>query len=327
MSARIRVVASGALALLLVILPFVASEFFVVQIVVKTMWLGAVAATLTFLVRFGGMVSLAQTAVYGFAGYIVAALSVTYGVDGWLAALGGVLGGTVLALVIGVISSRTTGIYFLMLTLAAGVLVYYFTLQDRTIAGGFGGINGVQAPAVGAVSFADPLWFYFLAVVVAVGAYAALTGYARTPLGLALQGVRDSRERMQAVGFHPATVRVLSFVFAGIVASAAGIIAVWYNGRISPGSLDLARTFDVLIVAVLGGITRIEGAWLGAFVVVLLQNSASDFTDRYNTLIGVIFVVVVMASRSGILGLPAAATDAFHRLTQRDTAPKEGKAL
>ncbi len=284
--------------------PFVANEFWIVQIAIKSLWLGSVAASLTFLVRFGGMVSLAQTAIYGTSGYVVANLTAVHGLNPWAAAIAGVLGGTILAVAIGAIAARSQGIYFLMLTLAVGVFIYYFALQSRTLTGGMGGINSVPIPSIGPLSLRNPVDFYFIALVLAVGVVMALRTYAKSPLGLALEGVRDSSERMQALGFHVSTVRIAAFTFSGLVASAAGVIAVWYNGRISPGSIDLTRTIDVLVVAVIGGITRVEGAWLGAVLITILQNYASDFTARYNTAIGLIFMAVVLLSSSGILGIP-----------------------
>jgi branched-chain amino acid transport system permease protein len=301
-AANARWAAVTAGAVVLVVLPFVLPQFYLVQIGIKTLWLGTAAASLTFLIRYGGMVSLAQTGIYGSAGYVVASLTVDHQVNAVAAAVLAVAAATGVALAIGLIAARTEGIYFLMLTLAAGVFLYYFALGYQPFTHGHGGINGVTPPTIGGVSFRDPANFYFLAVAVAIGSALALHAFVRTPIGLAMQGVRDAPRRMEALGFRGAVVRVAAFSFAGTVAGAAGVLAVWYNGQISPGSIDVTRTIDVLVVAVIGGITRIEGAWLGALAATLLANFASDYTDRYNTLIGAVFVAVVLLSPTGIAG-------------------------
>lgn len=298
-----RLTAIAALAVLLLVFPYTADPFLVVAIGIKTLWLGTVAASLTFLIRYGGMVSLAQTAIYGAAGYVVAALTVQHGVSPLLAVIVALASGAALAAAIGLIATRTTGIYFLMITLACGVFVFYFALQAREITSGFGGITGVSPPTVAGVPLSNPTNFYLLALTVAALSLSAMRLFAKAPLGIALQGTRDCPRRMVAVGFRVSTIRVLAFTFAGMIASTAGVLAVWYNGQISPGSIDVTRTIDVLVVAVLGGITRLEGAWIGALLVTLLANYGSDITARYGTVIGLIFILVVLVSPGGILGI------------------------
>lgn len=306
MSAVARGPRAGLVALLAVFLltyPLWASPFWVVQIGIKTLWLGVVAISLIFLAGYAGMVSLAQTAIYGCAGYVVANLTVVQGWNGWAAVPVALLAAVVLATLIALIAARSHGIYFLMLTLAVGVFVYYFALQYRPFTFGFSGINGVSAPSLLGTSLAQPTPFYYFALAVAVAAYAAVRWVTGTPFGLTLQGVRDSRRRMAALGFDVVAHRVAAFAFAGLIAGCGGILAVWYNGQISPGSIDLTRTIDVLVIAVIGGLYRLEGAWIGALAVTLLTNFANDYTARFNTLIGVVFIVILYASPGGIAGI------------------------
>ena len=334
MSARRSHLLLGGLGLAaLLVLPHVTAPSFFVQIVIRSFWLGTIAASLTFLIRYAGMISLAQTAVYGTAAYVTANFTVVRGVDPWAAAASGVAIATLVALAIGLISARARGVYFLMITLTAGVFVYYFALQYRPFTFGFGGINGVQVPSFGAIAFRDPLNFYYLALGVSLVAAGALYAYARSPLGLALQGDRDCPERMTALGLNTTAVRVAGFVAAGVVASVGGVLSVWFNGQVSPGSLDIVRTIDILVIAVLGGIHRIEGAWVGAFVMSVLSIYASDVTDYYNTVIGLVFILVVVFSPGGTLGLATAlgkrirtslrAIPALSRSTSVMPVPKE----
>jgi branched-chain amino acid transport system permease protein len=298
-----RTLALLALAAFVVAFPFFASTFWVVSIGIKTLWLGVVAISLIFLAGTVGMVSLAQTAIYGCAGYVLANLTVTQGWNAWLAVPVALAGAVALAVVIALISARSSGIYFLMLTLAVGVFCYFFALQYRPFTQGFSGINGVQAPDLFGLSLRDPTNFWFLALAVAVAAYLAVRYVIASPFGLTLKGVRDSSPRMVALGYNVTAHRVAAFAFAGLVAACGGVMAVWYNGQIAPGSIDLTRTIDVLIIAVIGGLYRLEGAWVGALAFTLLTNFANDYTARFNTVIGLIFIAVLLLSPGGISGI------------------------
>ncbi|MEA2292115.1 MAG: hypothetical protein QOF17_1135 [Solirubrobacteraceae bacterium] len=291
------------LAAFLVAFPFFGSSFWVVSIGIKTLWLGVAALSLIFLAGTVGMVSLAQTAIYGSAGYMLAHLTVMSGWNPWLALPVALVTATVLAALIALIAARSSGIYFLMLTLAVAVFLYFFALQYRPFTQGFSGINGVQAPDLLGISLREPTTFYFLALAVAVAAYLAVRHVIGSPFGLTLQGVRDSAPRMAALGYNVTAHRVAAFAFAGLVAACGGVLAVWYNGQIAPGSIDLTRTIDVLVVAVIGGLYRLEGAWIGALAFTLLTNFANDYTPRFNTVIGLIFIAILLLSPGGIAGI------------------------
>lgn len=292
-----------ALGVFLVAFPFFASTFWVVSIGIKTLWLGIAAVSLIFLAGTVGMVSLAQTAIYGSAGYVVAHLTVMQGWNAWLAVPTALGAAVALSVLIALISARSSGIYFLMLTLAVAVFCYFFALQYRPFTQGFSGINGVQAPDLFGTSLRDPTSFWFLALGVSLAAYLAVRHVIASPFGLTLQGIRDSAPRMTALGYNVTAHRVVAFAFAGLIAACGGILAVWYNGQIAPGSIDLTRTIDVLVIAVIGGLYRLEGAWVGALAVTLLTNFANDYTARFNTVIGLIFIAILLLSPGGIAGI------------------------
>ena len=159
---------------------------------------------------------------------------------------------------LGALSSRTFGIYFLMLTLTYAVIGYYVFGQVATISG-FGGITGIDPPSL----LDGPLRLYYLALGFSVLAYVGFRAIRRTPFGVALEGVRDDPVRMASLGFHVPLHRTLAFTLAGFVAAIAGVINVWWNGQIDPNTVSIGETIDLLIVAVIGGIGRLEGAWLG----------------------------------------------------------------
>jgi branched-chain amino acid transport system permease protein len=306
MSARLRsphMLALLFLAAFLIVFPLFASSFWVVSIGIKSLWLGVIAVSLIFLAGTVGLVSLAQTAIYGTAGYVVANLTVMQGWGGWPAALVGVLAAVAVAVLIALISARTAGIYFLMITFAIGVFLYFFALQYRPFTNGFSGINGVEAPSLLGLPLREPTNFYYLALAVALLAYLAVRHVIRSPFGLTLQGIRDSAQRMSALGYDVTAHRIAAFAFAGFVAACGGVLAVWYNGQISPGSVDVTRTIDVLVIAVIGGLYRLEGAWIGALAVTLLTNFANDYTARFNSVIGLIFIAILVLSPGGISGI------------------------
>jgi branched-chain amino acid transport system permease protein len=298
------------LFLALLVFPFVATPFFTFQVAAQALVLGLVALSLTFLGGYGGIVSLAQMSVAGMAGYATAILGasstpISLGWPWWVAIPFAVLIATACATVIGWLSVRTEGIYTIMITLAFGVAFYYLVLQNYSLFNGFQGFQKVYPPEVLGVKWRDPLPFYFLCLFWAMAGYLAVKWLVRTPFGIALQGVRDNPRRMAALGFHVVAHRVAAYAFAGLLASVAGVLLVWYNGLISPGSVNTGWQINILVIAVLGGMRHPIGAFLGAAVFVLLQTFAIDVIDRerFNLVIGVVFLAIVLFSPDGLLGL------------------------
>jgi branched-chain amino acid transport system permease protein len=306
----------AVVVLLAALAPLIVEDFFLNVILTKALWLGVAAASLIFLAAYGGMVSLAQVGLYGVAGMTYANLVLADGGSAaawnpWLALIGALVVATLVGLGFGWIAARSEGIYFLMITLAFSVLVFYFFSQVTTLSG-FGGVNNVQLPGLLGSPEEDPLPRYFVTLVVAVGVFLLLSGLSRTAFGLGLQGVRDEPARMRALGFDVTLHRTLAFGIAAFIAGVAGVLSVWYNRRITPGSINLAQTIDVLIIAVIGGLYRLEGAWVGALAYALIDNYSREWVPevgnvlgpaRFNTLIGVVFLVIVLLSPGGIVGI------------------------
>lgn len=294
---------SLAVVLLVVLLvPQLFSTFFASSIGVQSLVLGIAAASIIFLNAVVGMVSLAQTALYGIAAYTTAKLAVEQGIDPWVAALVAVAVTVVIALLFGAVASRSEGIYFLMITLASAVIAYYFFSQV-TAFGSHEGINGVTPPALLGKPFVDPTGMYYAALICSVLIYLLIWYVRRSPFGYALQGVRDEPVRMRALGFNVPLLRTAAFAVGAFIAAIAGVLLVWYNSNISPGSIDLTRTIYLLTIAVIGGLGRLEGAWIGAFLFTVVQTYSPAYTDRFETLIGLAFLAVVLASPGGIAGI------------------------
>jgi branched-chain amino acid transport system permease protein len=296
---------------LVLVYPWVATPFFTFQIGAQSLALGLIALSLTFLGGYGGMISLAQMTVAGIAGYMVAIFGVSgtaeisLGWPWWVVVPLAVLIATVCGTLIGWLSVRTEGIYTIMITLAIGVGFHYLALQNYSIFNGFQGLQKVYAPTVLGVNWGQPVPFYCLALACALAGYFFVQYLIRTPFGIALQGIRDNPRRMNALGFNVTAHRVAAYAVAGLIAAVGGVLFVWYNALITPGSIGTSWLINILVIAVLGGMRHPIGPFLGAIVFVLLQNFAIDVfaRERFNLVIGGVFLAIVLFSPDGLLGL------------------------
>jgi branched-chain amino acid transport system permease protein len=304
------------LALFLVVLPAFANNFVLIEVFGWAMILGMIALSLMFLAGYGGMVSLVQMSVAGLAGYMVAIFGTSVEVNislGWPWWVGVPLA-IVIAVIFGTLSGalavRTEGIYTIMITLAIASAFYYFTLQNYTIFNGFSGFNAVRTPHAFGVEWRAPLPFYYLILFWAAASYLAVVYVSRSPFGLALQGIRDNARRMAALGFNVTAHRIAAYAFAALIAAIAGVLLVWHGGQISPGTAGIGPVVDILIIAVAGGLSRPIGAFIGAIIYVILRTFALDVLvavgldgKRFQLLIGLGFLLIVLFSPDGVLGL------------------------
>jgi len=299
------------LGLVLLVYPAVASPFFLTQIGGYTMIMGTLGLSLMMLAGYGGMVSLAQITVAGIAGYAIAVFGVNatgimgFGWPWWIATPYAILIAAVTSALIGWISARTEGVYTIMITLAIAMAMYYFTQQNYALFNGHSGYSGIPMPAFWDVVWRDPVPFYYVCLGIAVFSYSGVLYARSSTFGLTLQALRDNPRRMRAIGYDVTAHKVFAWFIAGVIAGLAGVLLVWFNGRISPGTIGANAAIDVLIIAVLGGLRHPIGAFIGALVVVLLKTFAIDLigADRFNTLIGLVFLAIVFASPDGLLGL------------------------
>jgi branched-chain amino acid transport system permease protein len=298
-------------AALLIAYPHFAPQFWVVNIVAYGMVLGIIALSLTFLAAYGGMVSLAQMTVAGIAGYTLAIMSshaanVGVVILPWPLALAlAVVVGALAGILIGLVSVRTQGISLLMITLAIGMIFFYLTQQNTSLFHGFDGFRGVAAPVVFGISLREPTVFYYLCMGVGIVLYVTVTYLVRTPFGVALQGIRDNPRRLAALGYWVELHQVAAFGIAGFIAAIGGVLSLWYHAGISPGSVGITAMVNILIIAVIGGLGHPRGALFGAILFVIIQNFAVDLfiRDRFNTVIGVTFLLIVLCSPDGLIGL------------------------
>jgi branched-chain amino acid transport system permease protein len=308
--------AAWLVALILVIMPAIANGFFLIEIFGTTLILGIIALSLMFLAGYGGMVSLMQLTIAGFAGYMVAVFglsgnaNISLGWPWWLATPMALALATLFGTLGGALAVRTEGIYTIMITLAIGAAFYYFTNQNWAIFNGHTGINTVATPHFWGVDWRADIAFYYVTLGVAAICYFAVQYVSRAPFGLALQGVRDNPRRMAALGFNTNAHRIAAYAFAAFIAALGGVLQVWNYRQVSPGSVSVGACIDVLIIAVVGGITRPIGPFIGAFIFVLLRTFAIDLLvkfgldgNRFRLLIGLGFLAIVFWSSDGVIGL------------------------
>lgn len=305
-----------AAGVVLLFMPVVGNNFWLFQVMGWTFILGMIGLSLMFLGGYGGMVSLLQMTVAGVAGYMVAILgqsgahNVSLGLPWWVFIPAAFLIAAIFSTVCGALAVRTDGIYTIMITLAIAAAFFYFTRQNYSIFNGYSGFNLVLPPKLFGVNWRDPIPFYYLSLGCAVLCYGAVVYIARSPFGLALQGVRDNPRRMAALGFNVTAHRVAAYALASVFASAGGILLVWQNAQIAPGTIGIASAIDVLVVAVVGGMRRPLGPFIGAFIYVLLQVFSADIlgffgfsADRFKLIIGIGFLAIVLFSPDGVLAL------------------------
>lgn len=306
--------------------PVLFSAYWIDGILTQTLIFGLGAASLIFLSAYGGMISLMQTALMGVAGYTLGNMVSQGGAGGetkglllgWNPTLSLVLAlvvTTIVAVILGAVASRSYGIYFLMLTLTFGVIANLF-FSSVTKLGGFSPIAGIDRRAPGfigdVVNDGDRSRLYYIALICALIAYAMIRYLIRTPFGVSLQGIRDEPVRMASLGFTVPLHRTLAFAFAGFLAAVAGVLAAWWQGQMSPGSLGLQATIELLVMAVIGGLLRVEGAWLGAFAFIVINNETTNripsdglwiIGGTFNTVVGFIFLAIVIISPDGLMGI------------------------
>jgi branched-chain amino acid transport system permease protein len=310
--ARFPIDAGHLLALIALLLyPAVASPFFTFQVGAYALILGTIALSLMVLAGYGGMVSLSQMTVAGITGYTIAIFGqnesnvMGLGWPLWIVIPFAIAMGSVVSALIGALAVRTAGIYMIMITLAIATAFFYFARQNYALFNGFNGFHGIHAPVALGIDWRDPVPFYYLSLAVAVFFYAAVSYGHRSTFGLSLQAIRDNPRRVRAIGFDVAAHRIFAFFLAGIIASTGGVLLVWFNGQITPGTVDVSAAVNSLVIAVVGGIRKPVGPFLGAILFVLLQNFAIDLIDpeRFNTVIGLAFLAVILFSPDGLLGL------------------------
>ena len=289
-------------AILLIFLPYYVGQYTVTTFI-RIIYFGFLSVSMGFLIGQGGMVSLTQTAFFGLSGYIIGLFGVERGIMfPWpdLMAIGAVI---ILAFLFGMIAMRTHKIVFLMITLAFGQVCWAFAAQNTTILRGWSGIRGIRPFVIYGINFNEYQNFYWASLIIFALGIFILWRIANSTFGLALKGIRENPRRMAAIGFPVYWIRVVAFMIAAVYAGLGGILAAYNTGIIMPTTIQLSRTIWVLLTVILGGASYFFGPIVGTFVAVWLDVLISGVTERYNLVLGIIFLIIVLFSPKGIIGI------------------------
>ena len=298
----VKAIVFGVVALLLIFLPFFVGQYTVTTFI-RIIYFGFLSLSMGFLIGQGGMVSLTQTAFFGLSGYIIGLFGVERGITfpiPDLMAIGAVL---ILAFLFGMIAMGTHRIVFLMITLAFGQVCWAFAAQNTTILRGWSGIRGIRPFVIYGINFNDYQNFYWASLILFALGIFVLWRISKSPFGLALNGIRENPRRMAAIGYPVYWIRVVAFLIASVYAGLGGILAAYNTEIIMPTTIQLSRTIWVLLTVILGGASYFFGPVVGTFVAVWLDVLISGVTERYNLVLGVIFLMIVLFSPTGIIGI------------------------
>jgi branched-chain amino acid transport system permease protein len=261
------------------------------------------AASLNLILGFGGMVSLGHAAFFGIGAYTVGILMVEGVQSAWVAWPLAVLAAALFALVIGGVSLRTRGVYFIMITLAFAQMIYYVAIGLKT----YGGEDGLSLPgrsAIGlGIDLTHDITFYYLVLAIFAAAMFALNRVVDSRFGRVLVGIRENETRMEAIGFSTYQARLIAFVIAGALAGLAGVLFANHNSFVSPTALHWTQSATLVIMVILGGIGYRYGGPIGAAVLLLLEEVLSQYTEYWHLALGVLLLIVVFAAPRGLTGL------------------------
>ena len=288
-------------SLMLIALPAMVGNEFYVNLASQVLIYALLAMSLNILVGLGGMVSLGHAAYLGVAAYTDAWLVTNAGVDTLSAAFLAVAVTTAMAALFGLLALRAAGLGFVMITLALAQILWGLGYRWADLTGGDNGIRLASRPAPFGIDLASPTHFYYFSLVVCSLAFVCLWRLAHSPFGASLRGARDQPRRMRMLGHHVWMVRWIAFIMAGFWGSIAGLLFVYYNQFIHPHSLSLQQSAEALLMVILGGANAFLGPIVGALIITLVKNVASSYVDRWNSLLGLIFVVVVLFMPQGIV--------------------------
>jgi branched-chain amino acid transport system permease protein len=262
------------------------------------------AMSLDILLGYTGLPSLGHAGIFGVAAYGVAVLSTVYHAGFLVCFLGALVAGTLLSAGFGLVVSHVRDVYFLMITLALGMVLWGVSYRWIPMTGGDNGISGIpRLETYFGASVSGPAPFYYVALLVLAVSGAAMGRLVSSPFGYALRGIRENEPRMRSVGFNTWLHCYIAYVISGLFASVAGAAWAYYNGFVSPTYLDLTASSELFLMVTLGGPGTLAGPALGAFAIVLLKNVISGYTQRWLLVLGVVYIVTILVAPDGLWNL------------------------
>ncbi|MCX7316686.1 MAG: branched-chain amino acid ABC transporter permease [Hyphomicrobiales bacterium] len=292
---------SGAIFLaLLCVFPLFAGDFYInlaSQILIAAIF----AMSLNLLVGYGGLTSLGHASFLGFAAYASAWFTTQMGLGVGTAAVASIVATMVMAGLFGMIALRATGLGFLMITLALSQVLWGLAYRWVAVTNGDNGMSGLARPAPFGISLDSGANYYWFTLVVFVVAYWLMAIFVSSAFGSALRGTRDQARRMSALGHDVWMIRWITFIYAGFWGAVSGLLYVYYTKYIHPSSLSITASAEGLLSVIAGGSGTLGGPLVGSALLIILKNYASAYVERWNMLLGFVFLFIVLVLPEGIV--------------------------
>lgn len=311
MLTRYRQIGFGIILLILIVSPPYLSSF-LLTLLTQSLIYAILAMSLDLLLGYTGLPSLGHAAYFGIGAYTVGVLATKYGTTSfWITLAIGVCLALAGAAVFGLVALRARGVYFLMTTLALGMVVWGLAYRWVSMTQGDNGIPGIPRPELGLPwSLTKALPFYYFALLGFLVAFGVLSVIVRSPFGQSLVGIRESESRMRTLGYNVWLHKYIGFVIAGTLAGFGGVFWGYYNGFVGPADVELATSVEALLMVALGGQATLLGPALGAGIIVMLKNLVSVYTHRWLLILGAVYIGTIVYAPEGIAG---AARDLMRR--------------
>ncbi len=292
-----------AALMLLPVYSHIAGNVFVLTLFTRVVILALAAVSLNLILGFGGMMSFGHAAYLGIGGYVVGILAfegVHSGFVQWPVALGV---SALFALVIGALSLRTRGVYFIMITLAFAQMAYYIVAGLARYGGDDGLTIQQRSQFLAPLNLTDKTQFYYLCLVLLFASLYLVWRLVNSRFGLVVQGARSNDTRMRAIGFPTYRYKLVCFVIAGTLCGLAGALLANHTDFVSPAMMYWTRSGDLIIMVVLGGMGSVIGPVFGAVALLVLEEALSGITEYWQIILGPLLLLVVLFARGGIDGL------------------------
>ena len=281
----------------LVVLPFLFPGY-KTSIATEIMIFAVLAMSIDILAGHSGRTPLCHGAIFGVATYVVLYYVTVAGGSVWVGSLLGILAGVLVAMIFALLAIRTSGVYFILLTLALGMVVWGVCLRWTSVTGGENGIRGTVRPEW----LADQVsLYYFVAVCFVILTY-GMWRFVNSPFGLTLKGIRESESRMRTLGYDVSTHLFIGFTVSGFFAGVAGALYAFFNSFVSPSTVALAQSVEGLLMAIVGGAGSLLGSIIGSALVISLENAVSLYTERWLMVLGFMFIITMLFAPQGIVG-------------------------
>jgi branched-chain amino acid transport system permease protein len=295
-----RNLALAAAFVALLTVPYWVPGVYYINVSSQILFYAIFALGLNILVGYGGLVSLGHAGLFGISAYATGYL-LQIGFGHTTAILGALVVSLGATAIFAALALRATGIGFIMITLALGQIIWGLAYRWISLTGGDNGINVKTRPAPFGFDLGSAPTFYYTCVIVFVMAMGAVTIFVRSPFGASLKGTRDQPRRMNALGYHVWAIRFWACLLSGLLTAIAGILFVYYTQFISPQTTALTSSAEVLLMVIAGGPATLLGPIVGAALVVIVKNVVSGYIERWNFLLGTIFVAIVILMPEGLV--------------------------